>query len=56
MATHHPMDRLHAHLDKAAGHAAQVHADVHAAVAESEASRADSSPDTVRETRAAEGG
>lgn len=26
MAKHHPMDRLHEHLDRAAGHAAQVNA------------------------------
>jgi len=50
------MDRLHQHLDKAAEHAAQVHADAHAAVAESETSRTDPGPDTVRENRAADGG
>lgn len=31
MPTHHPMDRLHQHLDKVAGHAARVHSDAHEA-------------------------
>lgn len=34
MAKHHPMDRLHGHLNKAAEHGAQVHAHARQAVAD----------------------
>ena len=55
MATHHPMDRLHQHLDKAAEHAAQVHAAARNVLADSEAARTNYGADIVRETLTADG-
>lgn len=50
MATHHPMDRLHGHLDKVTHHAAQVAADASQAVAAHDAQRDAERRNGVRET------
>lgn len=56
MATHSPMDTLHEHLDRAAGHAAQVHADATEAAAAHEQQRQREHQNVIRETLTENGG
>ena len=55
MAEHHPMDRLHQHLDKVALHGGRIKNAADTAAAAVQAQQAAERPDTGRETLRADG-
>lgn len=55
MPEHHPMDRLHHHLNKAADHAAEVDAHAHKAVEDRSARAAAERQNSDRETLPTDG-